>query len=100
MLVSDIVTHNLPLKMKENMNAWVGCVAGALEEEEYLNTIRDTGFKEVAVVGKIVFDEGIVKGMISGRESNNALLEETLARAKEAGYRDGMVSSIKVRAFK
>jgi len=32
------------------------------------------------VVGKMVFDESIVKGMISGRESNDALLEETMTR--------------------
>jgi SAM-dependent methyltransferase len=95
-LISDIVTHNLSQKIKDNMNAWVGCVAGALEEEDYLKTIRDAGFKDVEVVGKIVFDEGLVKGLIGA--GDNA--EESLSLARSAGYRDGMVSSIKVKAFK
>jgi arsenite methyltransferase len=98
-LISDIVTHNLLQKIKDNMNAWVGCVAGALEEEDYLKTIRDAGFKDVEVVGKMVFDEGLVKGLIGTSESGDNA-EESLSLARSAGYRDGMVSSIKVKAFK
>jgi len=98
-LISDIVTHNLPQKIRDNMNAWVGCVAGALEEEDYLKTIRDAGFKDVEMVGKIVFDEGLVKGLIGTSESGDNA-EESLSLARSAGYRDGMVSSIKVKAFK
>jgi ubiquinone/menaquinone biosynthesis C-methylase UbiE len=98
-LISDIVTHNLSQKIKDNMNAWVGCVAGALEEEDYLKTIRDAGFKDVEVVGKMVFDEGLVKGLIGTSESGDNA-EESLSLARSAGYRDGMVSSIKVKAFK
>ncbi len=98
-LISDIVTHNLSQKIKDNMNAWVGCVAGALEEEDYLKTIRNAGFKDVEVVGKIVFDEGLVRGLIGTSDSGDNA-EESLSLARSAGYRDGMVSSIKVRAFK
>ncbi|MCK5257849.1 MAG: methyltransferase domain-containing protein, partial [Deltaproteobacteria bacterium] len=98
-LISDIVTHNLPQMIKDNMDAWVGCVAGALEEGDYLNTIRDAGFKDVEIVGRMVFDEGLVKGLISDSESDT-LPEKALSLAKKAGYRDGMVSSIKVKAFK
>jgi len=100
MLISDIVTHNLSQKIKDSMNAWVGCVAGALEEDDYLEAIRDVGFKDVEVVGKMVFDEGMVKGLISGCGSDETLLKEALSLAKNAGYRNEMVSSIKVRAFK
>lgn len=99
MLISDIVTHNLPHEIKESMDAWVGCVAGALEEEDYLGVIRDAGFKDVEVVGKMVFDEGVVRGLISGSGSDD-LAKEALSLAKSAGYRDGMVSSVKVKAFK
>jgi hypothetical protein len=47
----------------------------------------------------MVFDEGLVKGLISDSESDT-LPEKALSLAKKAGYRDGMVSSIKVKAFK
>jgi SAM-dependent methyltransferase len=99
MLISDIVTNNLPQKIRDSMDAWVGCVAGALEEEDYLKAIRDAGFKDVEIVGKIAIDEGMVKGLISDSGSDS-LTEEALSLAEGAGYRDGMVSSIKVRAFK
>lgn len=98
-LISDIVTHKLPQMIKDNMDAWVGCVAGALEEEDYLNTIRDAGFKDVEVVGRMVFDEGLVKGLIGDSGPDN-LPEKAVSLARKAGYRDGMVSSIKVKAFK
>ena len=98
-LISDIVTHNLPQMIRDSMNAWVGCVAGALEEEDYLKTIEDAGFRDVEVVGRMVFDEGLVKRLISDSGSDT-LPEKALSLAKKAGYRDGMVSSIKVKAFK
>ena len=43
--VSDvIVREGLPEAVKENMALWTGCVAGALEETEFLSMLRDAGF--------------------------------------------------------
>ncbi|MCK4470937.1 MAG: arsenite methyltransferase, partial [Anaerolineae bacterium] len=43
--VSDIVTHGeLPASVRESLEQWAGCVAGALEEKEYLEKIRAAGF--------------------------------------------------------
>ena len=43
--VSDIVTHGkLPASVRESLEQWAGCVAGALEEDEYLEKIRAAGF--------------------------------------------------------
>jgi SAM-dependent methyltransferase len=99
-LISDIVTHALPQKIRNNMSAWVGCVAGALEEEEYLTTIWDTGFKDVEVVGRMVFDEAMVKGMLSACEVDNDQLEGALTLTKKEGFQNGMIWSIKVKASK
>jgi ubiquinone/menaquinone biosynthesis C-methylase UbiE len=53
MLISDIVTEwNLPRAIRESITAWAGCIAGALEEREYLQKIKDAGFVEVEVVSK------------------------------------------------
>lgn len=49
-MVSDIVlTRPLPGPVKESIDAYVGCVAGALLKDEYLATIESAGFKEVAI---------------------------------------------------
>ena len=50
--VSDIVTHGaLPEKVRESLEQWAGCVAGALEEKAYLDKIRAAGFVGVKVDG-------------------------------------------------
>ena len=99
-LISDIVTHALPQKIRNNMSAWVGCVAGALEEEEYLTTIRDAGFKGVEVVGRMFFDEAMVKGMLSACEVDDNLVEGASTLMKNEGFQNGMILSVRVKASK
>lgn len=49
--VSDIVwTEPVPEAIKEDMEQWAGCIAGALQEEEYLEHIRRAGFEQVSSV--------------------------------------------------
>ena len=48
--VSDIVLRGeLPAKLQEVAELYVGCVAGALADDEYLGIIRETGFAPVEV---------------------------------------------------
>ncbi|MFC1592348.1 methyltransferase domain-containing protein, partial [Thermodesulfobacteriota bacterium] len=99
MLISDIVTHAVPQAIRDDMNAWAGCVAGALEEDAYLRVIRAAGFEQVEIAGRISIGEEMVLGLISSGPHS----EEALARFgqwKKLGYQDGMVSSIKVSAVK
>jgi arsenite methyltransferase len=47
--VSDVVTRGeIPEEIKANVLLWVGCVAGALEEEEYKQKLAAAGFKNVS----------------------------------------------------
>jgi len=46
--VSDIVwTRPVPEDIKADMEAWAGCIAGALEESDYVAKIRAAGFADV-----------------------------------------------------
>ena len=77
-LISDIVTEGeLPEEIRKNFDAWAGCIAGALEKNEYLATIRKAGFKDVTIVLQNTFSE--------------PGLDDTLV---------GKITSIKVRAYK
>ena len=50
MSVSDIVTDGaLPEGIGDSVMAWAGCVAGALDEQVYLNKMRAAGLTDVAV---------------------------------------------------
>jgi SAM-dependent methyltransferase len=56
--ISDIVTDGeLPEVVRNNIDAWTGCVAGALNEAEYLRKIRNAGFRDVSVISKRPFME-------------------------------------------
>src|SRR6185503_20782633 len=48
--VSDvIVREGLPAAVKESMALWTGCVAGALEENEFIAMLRDVGFVDASI---------------------------------------------------
>ncbi len=48
--ISDIVLDGrLPGKLKEDAEMYAGCVAGAVQKDEYLQIIRKAGFKNVKI---------------------------------------------------
>jgi arsenite methyltransferase len=48
--VSDIVTHGtIPEKIRRDMLLWVGCVAGALDENDYRMKLAAAGFEAIGV---------------------------------------------------
>lgn len=51
MIISDMVLLNeLPEALKENMQAYIGCVSGAEIKTEYLRLIENAGFQQVKVI--------------------------------------------------
>ncbi len=48
--ISDIVLiGNLPEQLKQDAEMYAGCIAGAIQKEEYLQYIKDAGFKMVTI---------------------------------------------------
>jgi SAM-dependent methyltransferase len=46
--VSDVVAQGeLPQDLRQDMEAWVGCIAGALEQNEYKRLLSEAGFAEI-----------------------------------------------------
>jgi arsenite methyltransferase len=55
--VSDVVAQGaLPDDLRADMEAWVGCVAGALEENEYRLLLTEAGFSDVEIEVTRVYD--------------------------------------------
>ncbi len=53
LMVSDLVlAKKLPKELKDSIEAYVGCLAGAIKKEEYLNLIVMAGFKDVKVISE------------------------------------------------
>lgn len=86
--VSDVVAEGeVPDALRRNMEAWVGCLAGALEITEYERLLASAGFEDVSIT---------VTRRYTAAEAG--LDTSTLPEGWEAG--DGKLASAFVRATK
>jgi len=61
MMVSDLALKKpLPKAVRESVEAYVACIAGALVKDDYLNAIRKAGFQDVTVVSEKAFPAELV----------------------------------------
>src|SRR6202030_713843 len=66
--VSDVVVRgHVPDAIKKNMELWVGCVAGALSDEEYVAKLTRAGFENVGIEPTRVYSIEDARGFLSGR---------------------------------
>ena len=65
--VSDVVTQGaLPDDLRADMEAWVGCVAGALEDGAYRQLLAEAGFGDVDIEVTRVYDPNDLRESIGG----------------------------------
>ena len=108
--VSDIVVDgDLPQAIRSRLDAWAGCIAGALDESVYLDKIRAAGFGEIEVVSRDYTDPDQITeeemqlfvvrtdGQISEGDDARALLDEAGVSPHDLAAK---VASIKVTAQK
>lgn len=90
--VSDIVLKGeLPEELREAAALYAGCVSGALQMEEYLDIIKETGFKKIEVRKERVIDvpdENLLsfvskEKLIAYRESGAGIFSITVNATKE-----------------
>lgn len=97
LMVSDLVLlKDLPERVRQSVEAYVGCIAGALLKEDYLGAIREAGFQDVTVVGEDIFpiEPGSEHGIV------RKILEASNVNQDEAQELFGAVASLKVSAVK
>lgn len=66
--ISDIVSiGEMPANIRKDLELWAGCVAGAVDKEEYLQIVRNAGFKNLSVVAekKYSLDQSVPFGLVS-----------------------------------
>jgi len=69
--VSDIVLKGeLPAGLRKSAEMYAGCVAGALQQDEYLGIIKETGFKNIEIKKTKVIElpEDVLKDYLSDSE--------------------------------
>jgi SAM-dependent methyltransferase len=66
--VSDVVTRGeIPAEIREHVLLWVGCLAGALDEAEYLGKLRLAGFEEASVEPTRVYRAADAREFLAGK---------------------------------
>jgi len=66
--VSDVVTRgDLPSEIRQSVLAWVGCVAGAMEENEYRSKLKSAGFEQIELEPTRVYQVEDAREFLTGQ---------------------------------
>jgi arsenite methyltransferase len=66
--VSDVVTRGeIPREIRQSVLLWVGCVAGALEENEYRNKLASAGFEKIEIEPTRIYRADDAREFLSGQ---------------------------------
>jgi ubiquinone/menaquinone biosynthesis C-methylase UbiE len=90
--VSDVVTRgSIPAEVRQSMLLWVGCIAGALRDYDYVAKLARAGFEEIDVEPTRVYSAEDAREFLSGQ----GLDVDAIAKQVE-----GKIFSAFVRAVK
>jgi arsenite methyltransferase len=90
--VSDVVIRgDIPAQVRSSMELWVGCVAGALTEQEFHSLLWETGFEKIDIEPTRVYEFEDAKAFLTGAGLDTEVL------AREVG---GRVMGAFIRATK
>jgi len=97
-MVSDIVLlKELPEAVKENVQAYVGCIGGAIMKDKYIKAIENAGFKDVEIVNQSNFS---TTDFILNDDKITEALGDQIEKVKQLAQLDFDSTSIKVKAIK
>ncbi len=95
--VSDVVLQReLPEFVKRSTEAYIGCLAGAIMKEEYLEIIRAVGFQDVKVEDESSFP---IESLISEKAGSSIIDMPKISAEQQRAVSDSILS-IKIGAFK
>lgn len=66
--VSDVVTRGeIPVEVRNSLLLWVGCVAGALEEDDYRTKLASAGFEQIDLEPTRIYRAEDAREFLSGQ---------------------------------
>jgi arsenite methyltransferase len=96
-MISDIVLlKKLPKLIKESIEAYIGCLSGAVMKDEYLEKIKAAGFEDVRVIDETIFP---VEFMANDPTLNKEIKNSGVVAEKVKEVSSSVVS-IKVQGIK
>src|SRR5688572_9747513 len=89
--VSDIVVRgDMPAEVRRSMELWTGCVAGALEEQEFLSLLREVGFENPSIEPTRVYSADDAAALLDGTG-----LDPAIAKQVDGQFMSGFVRATK-----
>jgi SAM-dependent methyltransferase len=65
--VSDVVVRgDVPAEVRRSMELWVGCIAGALGDDEYRGKLAKAGFESIDIEPTRLYDVGEARQFLTG----------------------------------
>lgn len=101
--VSDVVVRGaIPEEVRRSLELWVGCVAGALEEQEFEGLLRDVGFEDPSLEPTRVYEPADARAFLEEAGLDVDALTEGLqgrvlsafVRARKPHARDGAPAAV------
>jgi SAM-dependent methyltransferase len=97
LMISDIVLlKKLPDAIKASVEAYIGCVSGAMVKDEYIETIKAAGFHDTKIISEASFPLDCIMNDPTAR----AIIEDLKISPEEIKETASSVVSIKVFAVK
>ena len=64
--MSDVVLRgSVPADVRRSVELWIGCVAGALEEREYVAKLEAAGFRDVGLEYTRIYETKDARAMLA-----------------------------------
>ncbi len=90
--VSDVVVRgSVPAEIKKSMELWVGCVAGALSDYEYIAKLAKAGFESIDIETTRVYGIDDARTFLTGQ----GLDVDALAKEVDGTFISGFVRAVK-----
>jgi arsenite methyltransferase len=82
LMVSDLVlVRELPAAIRNSVEAYVGCLSGAVMKDEYIDSIRRAGFKDIKIVSESFYpleamaNDATAKAIVSDADVRTEYME-------------------------
>jgi len=95
--VSDVVTRGeIPAEIRRSVLLWIGCIAGALEENEYRSKLTAAGFEKVEIEPTRIYRIDDAREFLSGQ----GLDVDALAAQVDGKFLSAFIRAVKPSAAK
>jgi SAM-dependent methyltransferase len=90
--VSDVVTRgDVPAEVRQNMLLWVGCIAGALQDAEYMSKLAAAGFEGIEIEPTRIYSIEDARTFLTGQGVD----VDAMAGAVEGKFLSAFIRAVK-----